>query len=486
MSKTDLKNLAWGGFIPVLDVLVRLEGANVASVFGVIWRFCQMDMEKCIAKQSTIADFAGVSNSTAKRALKILADKGYLSCKYREGAPNEYRDTGLAGKSTWSAEKEYDELLEFESNRLPVPDHILQMSRDQLEQAYLRSMGGVGHSDLGVGHSDLHNIEHKREHNRISGDFAPPASGNAANAALSSAETLEGEFRQEDPYSAHAAELGDAFFERTSLPSSERASVAAIGDAFFGDTPLPQKESSPDATRRRLAEIEAERNAPKPEPELKKPAPKIVYPPGATEEERLKILKRHLERVVAGGAEASPAPVDTSDAAPLDELEYVPIDEEDDYVPNTLRKKTVGQLNVYRLIRDERDNLARLYPGVNLDRARDVQRAINARAKWFLQKKMMEIRGPSQAFKKEMVFAANLMARFSPWEAVQCYKWCEGNWMGAFDLGLVWNKIAWFVGTDNYQPLIDPRTRDGFYDLPKSYQEKLIREYEDNMRGMNA
>ena len=535
MSATDLKNLAWGGFVPVIDVIMRREGVVAAQVFGVVWRFCQFKSGKCFASHNKIADFAGLSRTTVKRALKALVYEGYLSCESINGETNVYIDTGLAGRVTWDAEKEFNDFAEKMNTDETVDEFVSRIPRDVLEKKYIEltlekkrpqrdpglsdpglsdpGLSDPGLSDLGLsdpglsdlGLSDLGlsgpppgpersragserppNIEENRESKKLSAEkpggtaAARPAYGGAADAAPALAESLPPALQQGEelnpplPQERHyRPDTVGGIFETLSLSAPERlrdASVVAIDSEpvdDLGEQLSPKAGDDPETLlwKAKLRAIRA-----------KEPIPQTY------EEAGISPPNAHPEKTVSPNAH--PEKTFSPDPLPVDELEYVPIDEEDDYEPNTLIKKTVGQLNVYHLIRDERDNLERLYPGVNLDKARDVQKAINARARWFLKTKMMEIRGPSQAFKKEMIFAANLMARFSPWEAVQCYKWCEGNWLGGFDLGLVWSKIAWFVGSDNYQPLVDPRTREGFDELPTYQQDKMVKEYEDNMRGM--
>lgn len=95
MSKTELSNV--DGYTPVIDKVRDECGIIPAVLFGVVWRFCQMDGGKCTASQSTIAERAGISNPSARMHLKTLVQKGYLTAETVAGIGITYEDTGKAG-----------------------------------------------------------------------------------------------------------------------------------------------------------------------------------------------------------------------------------------------------------------------------------------------------------------------------------------------------------------------------------------------------
>jgi DNA-binding MarR family transcriptional regulator len=86
------------GFTPIIDALAQETSLTTAAVYGVVWRYCQMDDRICRASVETIAARVGISRKTADRHLKILVERGYLedTTPDRRNAPHIYRDTGRA------------------------------------------------------------------------------------------------------------------------------------------------------------------------------------------------------------------------------------------------------------------------------------------------------------------------------------------------------------------------------------------------------
>jgi len=83
------------GFTPVIDVVAQDVGLMSAVVYGVVWRYCQMEDGRCTASIQNIADRAGISRKTAERHMKKLVEAGYLTrIAERNHAPCEYADTG--------------------------------------------------------------------------------------------------------------------------------------------------------------------------------------------------------------------------------------------------------------------------------------------------------------------------------------------------------------------------------------------------------
>jgi hypothetical protein len=66
------------GFTPLLDTLVQKYGVGIASVYGIIWRYSQMDDKVCRASMQKMADRLNVSAKTIERHAKTLCQDGYL------------------------------------------------------------------------------------------------------------------------------------------------------------------------------------------------------------------------------------------------------------------------------------------------------------------------------------------------------------------------------------------------------------------------
>lgn len=84
------------GFTPVIDVVAQDVGFVTAAVYGVHWRFCQMEDGVSRASMDTIASRLDISAKTARRHTQKLCHKGYLQdlTPNRRNAPHIYRDTG--------------------------------------------------------------------------------------------------------------------------------------------------------------------------------------------------------------------------------------------------------------------------------------------------------------------------------------------------------------------------------------------------------
>ena len=83
-------------FTPIFDSVVQDVGLVGATVFGVIWRHCQMSRGVCDASKETLADKCGVSERTVIRWTKELCKAGYLEDLTPDlrNKPHTYRDTG--------------------------------------------------------------------------------------------------------------------------------------------------------------------------------------------------------------------------------------------------------------------------------------------------------------------------------------------------------------------------------------------------------
>jgi len=94
INETRLKN-----FTPLLDSITEKHGIYRASVFGRIYRYCQMSTGTCTASLERIAEKLGISYKTVQRHVKALVTDGYLEdlTPKLKNRPHQYRDTGKAG-----------------------------------------------------------------------------------------------------------------------------------------------------------------------------------------------------------------------------------------------------------------------------------------------------------------------------------------------------------------------------------------------------
>jgi len=84
------------GFTPVIDVVVQDIGLVTAAVYGVMWRYCQMEDHVCKAAMETIAAKIGIERRTAMRHVAALVTAGYVvdTTPDAKNAPHVYRDAG--------------------------------------------------------------------------------------------------------------------------------------------------------------------------------------------------------------------------------------------------------------------------------------------------------------------------------------------------------------------------------------------------------
>ena len=69
-----------------------------AIVYGVVWRYCQMEDRVCRASLETIASRVGISRKTVERHINTLCAAGYLEDRTPDARnkPHTYADTGRA------------------------------------------------------------------------------------------------------------------------------------------------------------------------------------------------------------------------------------------------------------------------------------------------------------------------------------------------------------------------------------------------------
>lgn len=86
------------GFTPVIDILAQELGLMAAVVYGIVWRYCQMEDHVCTASLDRIAEHANISRRTVERHIKDLCDAGYLEDRTpgKRHRPHIYADTGRA------------------------------------------------------------------------------------------------------------------------------------------------------------------------------------------------------------------------------------------------------------------------------------------------------------------------------------------------------------------------------------------------------
>jgi DnaD/phage-associated family protein len=86
------------GFYPLFEVLLERYGDLITpSVFGVVWRFCQMKDGVCKASLRKMAEILNVDAATFMRRLQVLCDDGYLidTTPDARNKPHIYADTGM-------------------------------------------------------------------------------------------------------------------------------------------------------------------------------------------------------------------------------------------------------------------------------------------------------------------------------------------------------------------------------------------------------
>jgi len=98
MSKTALAYV--DGFTPCIDAIVKEYGLVTAAVFGVIWRYCQMEDDTCWASHETIGEKIGLTRQAIGEHAAKLVKSGYLEIIESDpGSTIHYRDTGKANVS---------------------------------------------------------------------------------------------------------------------------------------------------------------------------------------------------------------------------------------------------------------------------------------------------------------------------------------------------------------------------------------------------
>lgn len=84
------------GFTPCADILVKKYSHTTATIWGKIWRYCQMKDEVCKASIKRLADELNMSDVTVEKHIKLLEDGGYVedTTPDLKNRPHIYIDTG--------------------------------------------------------------------------------------------------------------------------------------------------------------------------------------------------------------------------------------------------------------------------------------------------------------------------------------------------------------------------------------------------------
>jgi hypothetical protein len=95
-SKTILADV--DGWTPLIDEMVQMYGVIGASIFGRIWRYCQMKDGVCSVSLSRIGDDLDLDKATVMRYAARLVQDGYIEDTTPDigNKPHTYRDTGKA------------------------------------------------------------------------------------------------------------------------------------------------------------------------------------------------------------------------------------------------------------------------------------------------------------------------------------------------------------------------------------------------------
>lgn len=67
------------GFTPVPDQLIEEFNVTVAAIYGVVWRYCQMEDRVCKASLEKVGARVGMSAKSAERHVSTLVEAGYLT-----------------------------------------------------------------------------------------------------------------------------------------------------------------------------------------------------------------------------------------------------------------------------------------------------------------------------------------------------------------------------------------------------------------------
>lgn len=81
------------GFTMMPDEILEKLGVLPAMIYGMVYRFCQMDSGTCTASQEKIAKRLGLSRASVNRHLERLVKAGYLEADKKRGIGTIYKLT---------------------------------------------------------------------------------------------------------------------------------------------------------------------------------------------------------------------------------------------------------------------------------------------------------------------------------------------------------------------------------------------------------
>lgn len=92
-------------FTPLPDPIVSSMGIYAASVYGRVWRYCQMERGRCFAPAHRIATELNLGQRTVERYLSRLVEDGWIErdSGKSDGKPSTYYTTGkwvMGGSAT--------------------------------------------------------------------------------------------------------------------------------------------------------------------------------------------------------------------------------------------------------------------------------------------------------------------------------------------------------------------------------------------------
>lgn len=81
------------GFVLCPDEIAMKHGLYAAAVYGLVYRFENMEDGVCWASQKTLAEMLDISDRVVRKHLKVLLENGYISEKKRKGVSSLYNTT---------------------------------------------------------------------------------------------------------------------------------------------------------------------------------------------------------------------------------------------------------------------------------------------------------------------------------------------------------------------------------------------------------
>jgi hypothetical protein len=187
------------GWTPLIDELVQLYGVVGASVFGRIWRYCQMKDHVCSVPLSRIAEDLKMDKSTIMRYAVRLCEDGYLKDKTPDAGnrPHVYADTGKASigvtvkaKSGTPNKQESDLKSVVLNNEIVAQNNVALNNVAQNNEIVAQSNASVAQNN-----AHIRNIRNNKESNKRESFPAPVLTSSnlkAESQAIEIYQTLSG------------------------------------------------------------------------------------------------------------------------------------------------------------------------------------------------------------------------------------------------------------------------------------------------------